>query len=51
MQVFANESNAVIAGLSSLEDESATYFAVETVRAAPHSLETLQADIGTPPPP
>jgi len=45
LQVFANESSAVIAGLSSLEDEGAAFFASETAGAAP-SLETLQADLG-----
>lgn len=41
----------MIAGLSSLEDEGAGYFAAETVGAAPDSLDTLQADMGKPPPP
>ncbi len=45
LQVFANESKAVIAGLPSLEEEGGAFFAAETAGAAP-SLESLQAEPG-----
>lgn len=44
VQVFANECNAVIDGLPSLEDEKKAFFPTETAGVAPVNLTRLEAE-------
>ena len=46
LQVFANESKALLDELPSLADNSGTFFSAETSGNAPSSLDYLQQDLG-----